>query len=223
MDTAAISLEEKQKLFYNQLATHIKAHPKSSISAYLLNKITLLHSEQTQQMLTLLDTSLKKLTEWEPLTRKVIDMQRKENRTLGLPFKDVALKDTSGNLITMKQYKGKYILVDFWASWCGPCQAQKPKLKELYAKHHYKGFEIIGISLDTDESKWKKAIIKEALLWPQIIDTNGQDGEVSKYYFIWAIPFQILLDKEEKLLEVNPTLGIVDDILSTAFSTNSSN
>jgi peroxiredoxin len=123
----------------------------------------------------------------------------------GQPFIDVSLPSPDGNRISLSDYagKGKYVLVDFWASWCRPCRLANPHVVKLYRDYRDKGFEIVGISLDRDKKEWTQAIDDDKLTWPQMSDLQFWQSEAAKLYSITSIPYTILLDKEGKILAKN--------------------
>ena len=96
--------------------------------------------------------------------------------------------------------KGKVVLVDFWASWCGPCRREMPNLVEAYKKYHNKGFEIVGVSLDRDAEVWKNGIEKLDITWPQMSDLKYWDCEGAKLYAVSSIPHTVLIDGEGVIL-----------------------
>lgn len=101
--------------------------------------------------------------------------------------------DVLGNLISLADFKGKYVLLDFWASWCGPCREDFPELKKLYLENKEFGFEIIGISKDTDTLAYHKAIEKDGInIWRNALITE----QIEKSYFISAIPMKFLIDRD---------------------------
>lgn len=118
---------------------------------------------------------------------------------------DFTLQDTTGAQHRLKDYigKGKYVLFEFWASWCGPCRADIPHLREVYALYNQKGFEIVSISLDDDKEKWLKAIKEEKMKWTQLSDLKAFDSELAKNYRIRGIPSCLLFDPQGKLVTRN--------------------
>lgn len=116
---------------------------------------------------------------------------------------DFTLNDINGKSVSILDYRNKFVLIDFWASWCGPCRAENPNLLKVYEKYKSKGFEIIGISLDTDKDNWLKAIEKDNLSWVNLSDFKGWDNELVQHYKIRGIPRNMLIDKMGKIIDVD--------------------
>lgn len=108
--------------------------------------------------------------------------------------------DVNGKPVALSDFKGKYVLVEFWASWCSPCRAESPNLLKQYTKFKDKGFEILGVSVDGDKAKWVEAIKKDGLTWPQISDLKGWDNEARKVYGITGVPANFLISPEGKII-----------------------
>lgn len=121
---------------------------------------------------------------------------------VGKQASEINLPDQKGKNISLASLKGKVVLIDFWASWCVPCRKTIPSLKKIYSKYKSKGFEIYGISLDTDEYSWKKAVFEEGIKWMQVLDKTGDTAAVWNVNYI---PNTFLLDKTGKILAINPT------------------
>jgi thiol-disulfide isomerase/thioredoxin len=120
---------------------------------------------------------------------------------------DFTKQDLRGKTIHLADYKGKYVLLDFWGSWCGPCRAGNPHLKELYTKYKDKGFMIVGIAnekgmtLADNKTSWKKALKEDGLPWQQILNNEGiEKCDVTNLYNVFAFPTKILLDKDGKII-----------------------
>lgn len=116
---------------------------------------------------------------------------------------DFTLKKPDGTAFTLSSMRGKYILVDFWASWCKPCRAAIPHWKEVYAKYKDRGFDILAVSSDQDDKSWRTAMEQEQMPWPQVCDDfpeKYKQSRVGMMYQIRFIPFYILLDKKGKIL-----------------------
>jgi len=116
---------------------------------------------------------------------------------------DFTAKTPEGEELSLSDLKGQYVLIDFWASWCGPCRKENPNVVKLYEKYHEKGFEILGVSLDNNKSRWLAAIEKDGLEWPHISDLKGWQSGPAKIYGVRSIPSTVLLDKEGKIIVRN--------------------
>lgn len=130
-----------------------------------------------------------------------------ERTAVGQPFTDLAMEDPDGNLMHLSDYagKGKYILVDFWASWCGPCKAEMPNVVKLYNQYKDKGFDIVSVSFDSKKENWLKAIPEWGMPWHHMSDLKGWGSEGSSAYAVNAIPHTILLGPDGTILARNLT------------------
>jgi thiol-disulfide isomerase/thioredoxin len=108
--------------------------------------------------------------------------------------------DTSGVDLKLSDLRGKVLLVDFWASWCGPCRRENPNVVQMYNKYKDKGFDILGVSLDSNRDKWLDAIAKDGLIWRHVSDLKGWSNAVAQQYGVNSIPHTILLDREGKII-----------------------
>lgn len=118
----------------------------------------------------------------------------------GAKFPDFAEKDLAGKPLSVANFKGKIVLIDFWATWCGPCVAELPTVIKTYEKHHDKGFEIIGISLDQKEEGLKNFTKDRNMTWQQYFDGKGWSNKLAQKYGIQSIPATFLLDGEGKII-----------------------
>ncbi len=130
----------------------------------------------------------------------------------GAQFPDFKETDLNGKPLSISGLKGKVVLVDFWATWCGPCITELPHVKKAYEKYSKDGFEIVGVSLDQDKDTLTKFLAKEKMTWPQFFDGKGWQNKVSTSYGINSIPATFLLDKDGKIL----AKGLRGDALEAA-------
>lgn len=122
-------------------------------------------------------------------------------------------QDASGRTVRLSDFRGRYVLLDFWASWCLPCRKVNPDLVEVYAKHKGKQFEILGISLDSDSLKWQEAIKADGLAWPHVSDLKGWQNGVAKLYGVQAIPQNFLVGPDGRIVARNLNVEELDEKL----------
>ncbi|MBL7753543.1 MAG: AhpC/TSA family protein [Chitinophagaceae bacterium] len=123
--------------------------------------------------------------------------------TKGYKAPDFTLKDSSGKAYTLSKLKSKYILIDFWASWCGPCKAEIPHMKQAYAKYHSKGFEILSVSIDAKEDAWRQALRQFQMPWIHVLDIRGQKGSTMDLYHTPSIPKTLLIDAQGMIIDTD--------------------
>jgi peroxiredoxin len=195
-----LSEDKKENLFY----PYLKEHPESPIALYVLN------------LYAGYDIDVKKV---EPIFESLAERSRQ--LPSGIAFKErieIAKKtgvgvyamnftqnDTLGNAVSLASFKGKYVLLDFWASWCGPCRVENPNVVKAFNKYRNKGFTILSVSLDQPGKKqaWLDAIHKDGLAWTHVSDLKYWDNVVAKQYGIRAIPQNFLLDPSGKIIAKN--------------------
>ena len=123
---------------------------------------------------------------------------------IGEQAPDIALPDVNGSIQKLSDLKGKVVLIDFWASWCGPCRRANPGLVALYSKYKSKGFEIYGVSIDDKKDAWKKAIAADKITWKQVNEAGGWYAPIAVKWKIEQIPTSFLLDQQGKVIALDP-------------------
>ena len=116
---------------------------------------------------------------------------------------EISLPGVKDNTISLSSLKGKVVLIDFWASWCGPCRAAIPNVIKLYNKYNAKGFEVFGVSIDSKKADWLKAIANDKIKYTQVMDKDGWNSTVAEKYGVYSIPSTFLLDKTGKVIAID--------------------
>lgn len=126
-----------------------------------------------------------------------------KNIAIGNLAPDFALKNTAGKTIRLSDYKGSYVFVDFWASWCGPCRKENPTIVKCYESYGSDSLKFLGVSLDADATSWRTAIATDQLPWPQLNDPESTNGLAAGLYGISALPFNFMIDPKGKIIALN--------------------
>jgi peroxiredoxin len=187
----------------NQQKEYIKANPASYISPYLLGRVHYeMEADELNSFLSALDSKLDSMSSVLTLKERV---QKLQSVAIGQIAPDFTMNDLNGNPVKLSDIysKNEYTLVDFWASWCGPCRRENPNVVATFNQFKSKGFGIFGVSLDTDKGKWEKAIADDQLAWPHVSDLKGWKNEAAATYAVNSIPANLLLDKTGKIVGRN--------------------
>lgn len=206
-----LKFKEQRKTPISQI---IKENPSSLAALYLFYRYYSfrLSPEEIKESIQLLDPSLKN-TDYVNVLSDLANTLDKVS--IGQKAPDFEAKDVKGESIKFSSYLGKgYVLVDFWASWCAPCRKENPNLVRAYEKYKPKNFEIIGVSLDNKTKPWEKAISKDGLSWPQLIDEDAWAGEGVKNYGVRLIPANFLIDKDGVIVARNLKGDDLERVLS---------
>jgi peroxiredoxin len=203
-DTAAIKKlfiennKVKEQVRDDMLAfqkTYIDAHPKSYISLILIQGAVTFPNADIKELQTRfnnLDASLKNTTIGKNLEKKFEEMK---TVNVGRRAPNFTAPDVNGKQVSLNRSVGRVTIVDFWASWCGPCRKENPNMVALYNEFHEKGLNIIGVSLDKTDAEWKKAIATDGLVWPQVSNLKYWSDPIAELYGVKAIPATFVLNQ----------------------------
>jgi peroxiredoxin len=169
--------------------------PSSAIYLYVLQDN--LSAEQLEKLYTNLTPTVKAISFVRMIPEKI---RAKKRAAVGMPAPEFAAMDITGKRFSLSDYRGKYVLLEFWASWCVPCRAENPDLLIAYKKYQDKGFVVVGISLDDKKEKWEKAIEEDKLPWIHISELTAFDNKIAKLYGVQPIPDNFLIDPQGKII-----------------------
>jgi thiol-disulfide isomerase/thioredoxin len=172
--------------------TFIRDNPNSIVSASTLNVYASTWGRETATSLYNGFTDQNKKTVYGRQVYEFIRLSK--DIVVGGPAYDFVQQDKDGNAIRLSDFKGKTVLLEFWASWCGPCRRENPALVKVYKTYKEKGFEIVGVALDENREEWLSAMAKDLLPWPNVTDFRGDRNEAALIYGIIAIPDNLLID-----------------------------
>ncbi len=188
----------------------VKAHPYSFASAFIAYKR--LPAQSDIKTIEDIYNTLKSRNNYyaKQLSEK---LKAKKQTLIGLSAPDFKLIDDNMGELTNKTFKGKYLLLDFWASWCKPCREENHNLVTAYRKYADKGLEIVSISLDRDKSNWEEAVKYDNLSWIQLCDLKGSKSKIAQSFGIEVIPSNFLINKEGKIVAKDLTGSMLDTVL----------
>lgn len=205
MDSLSKTFEGPYNAIIDAFNTEISAKIKNNVDKYAsIMAIQSLEPDKFSELYLALDAGL---TKKFPTDRNIIMFHEVIGKMLatvrGKEAPEIKLPSPDGTEIALSSLRGKVVLIDFWASWCGPCRREMPNVVNAYKKYKNKGFEIYGVSLDKDKESWLQAIAKDGITWPQVSDLQFWNSEVVRLYSIEGIPFTVLLDREGKIIAKN--------------------
>jgi peroxiredoxin len=227
IEKSGLTKEEKSNKIYKKYFESVIGNPEYPVLDFLLKKAPknqILSAEQISDLM--LVAPIKKKLEIE----KVEDTLKINNKTvlskklkIGKKLENFSLPDQLGKSVAIEDFRGKIVLINFWASWYKPSRKNNLELKDIYNKYKNINFEIVSISIDTYGNNWKKAIETDGLNWTNLIEIGGWHGKVTDQFEIKGIPLNILLDKEGKIITVNSTGELLQKKLDFLLNVDSNN
>lgn len=190
-----VALTDSVAVFNDQ---YVATHPNSLASGMLLMLIAdNIPVSRLEEYYNNLGDNVKQLS---ILSKMPVKIEGRKRSVIGSPAPDFTMNDVNGKPVTLSDYRGKYVLLDFWASWCVPCRQDNPFVKAAYEKFRDKNFTVIGVSLDENGEKWKEAVEKDQLPWTHVSDLK-KPNEVAELYGVQPIPDNFLIDPSGKIIE----------------------
>ena len=179
----------------------IKANPDSYVSTFVIvSGMGQMEYEQLKERYNLLGEKAKASAQGKAIAAQIAKL---ESTAIGQIAPNFTITTPEGESISLYDIKGKVKLIDFWASWCGPCRGENPHVVEIYKEYHPKGLEIFGVSLDNNKEAWVKAIADDGLVWKHGSDLKGWQSAPAQLYSVSGIPHTVLLDENYKIIAKN--------------------
>ena len=200
------SIQEKYEGFIAEIKeiykTFILNNPDSQVSILTLGEYAQMTSDisEVEPLFNSLSSAIQNTNEGQAISKQIA---LGKITAVGAVAPDFTQNDPKGNPVKLSDFRGKYLLIDFWASWCRPCREENPNVVKAYQQYKNKNFEILGVSLDNSTPAWEAAIEKDELTWPQVSDLKGWKNEVAVQYNVLSVPQNLLLDPNGVIIAKN--------------------
>ena len=211
VDKLAKSIGEKAAYFIQKI-------PNPAVQFYVLGEA--LHTLSEQEVLKLTANAINQnksngllLNLQYFLQERIKLINNQQHILIGKNAPDFELNDLNDKPFSLQNLRGKYVLIDFWASWCAPCRAENPNILKAFRKYKNKNFTILGVSLDKDKNSWAKAIYDDTLMWKHVSDLKMWQSSVVPLYNVESIPFNVLIDTAGKVIATNLLGNKLDSLL----------
>lgn len=212
------SIRAVQKEVKEAQKQYLIDNPSSPVAFYVLSQVAGydMDPEEVEPLFNSLPMALQNSAQGTAFKDRI---ETAKKTSVGAVAMEFTQEDTAGVPVSLSSFRGKYVLIDFWASWCGPCRVENPNVVEAFNKFNNRGFEVLGVSLDRegDREKWLKAIYDDKLTWTQLSDLKFWDNAVSRQYGIQAIPQNFLVDPNGVIIAKNLRGKALQDKLAEIF------